>query len=99
MNSKEAFDKIFDKLTYDQQQELGNQVLRTVYQDLQRLEKLEKVIKILKEAVDEIELITCDEEDCYGEICLYQKINGSISIPLKTKEEYKLLKEVLENER
>jgi hypothetical protein len=98
MNSKEAFDKIFDKLTYDQQQELGEEVLRIVYQDLQRLEKLEKVIKILKEAVDEIELITCDEEDCYGEVGLYQKINGTISIPLKTKEEYILVKEILEND-
>lgn len=60
--------------------------------------KLKKVIKILKEAVDEIEIITCDEEDCYGELCLYQKINGSISIPLKTKEDYILVKEVKENE-
>ena len=59
---------------------------------------LKKVIKILKEAVDEIEIITCDEEDCYGEVGLYQKINGSISIPLKTKEEYILVKEVLESE-
>lgn len=61
--------------------------------------KLKKAIEILKEAVDEIEIITCDEEDCYGELCLYQKINGSISIPLKTKEEYILAKEVLSNER
>lgn len=99
MNGKEAFDKIFDKLTYDQQQELGDQVLRTVYQDLNRLENLEKVIEILKKAVDEIEIITCGEEDCYGEVSLYQKINGSISIPLKTKEEYILAKEVLSNER
>lgn len=98
MNGKEAFDKIFDKLTYDQQQELGEEVLRIVYQDLLRLEKLEKVIEILKEAVDEIEIINWDEEDCYGELCLYQKINGSISIPLKTKEEYILAKEILENE-
>lgn len=49
MNGKEAYDKIFDKLTYDQQQELGDQVLRTVYQDLKRLEKLEKEHNKLKE--------------------------------------------------
>lgn len=49
MNGKEAYDKIFDKLTYDQQQELGDQVLRIVYQDLQRLEKLEKENQELKE--------------------------------------------------
>lgn len=97
MNGKEAYDKIFDKLTYDQQQELGEEVLRIVYQDLKKIENLEKVIEILKKAVDEIQFITCDEEDCYGEICLYQKINGSISIPLKTKEEYELLKKVLGN--
>lgn len=70
----------------------------SILKDLDRLEKLEKAIDILKEAVDEIEIITCDEEDCYGELCLYQKINGSISIPLKTKEEYILAKEILENE-
>lgn len=61
--------------------------------------KLKKIIEVLKEAVDEIEFITCDEEDCYGEVGLYQKINGSISIPLKTKEEYILAKETLSNER
>lgn len=52
MNGKEAYDKIFDKLTYDQQQELGEQVLRTVYQDLNRLEKLEKENKVLREKVN-----------------------------------------------
>jgi DNA repair exonuclease SbcCD ATPase subunit len=60
--------------------------------------KLKKAIEILKEPVDSIEFITCDEEDCYGELCFYQKINGSISIPLKTKEEYILVKEILEND-
>ena len=49
MNGKEAYDKIFDKLTYDQQQELGEEVLRIVYQDLDRLEKLEKEHNKLKE--------------------------------------------------
>ena len=65
---------------------------------LKEIIKLKKFIEILKEAVDEIDFITCDEEDCYGEVGLYQKINESISIPLKTKEEYILVKEVLEND-
>lgn len=49
MNGKEAYDKIFDKLTYDQQQELGEEVFRIVYQDLDRLENLEKEHNKLKE--------------------------------------------------
>ena len=100
MNSKEAYDKIFDKLTYDQQQELGEEVLRIVYQDLNRLEKLEKenqelrnIIKILK---DKIELPLENDFDVVNkdDIHLYR---------LRTKclineKEYELLKEVLSNE-
>ena len=59
MKGKEAYDKIFDKLTYDQQQELGEEVLRTVYQDLNRLEKLEKENQELKNTILSLELDTC----------------------------------------
>lgn len=52
MNGKEAYDKIFDKLTYDQQQELGEEVFRIVYQDLDRLENLEKENQVLREKVN-----------------------------------------------
>lgn len=51
MKGKEAYDKIFDKLTYDQQQELGDQVLRIVYQDLKKLEKLEKENQGLRKSI------------------------------------------------
>ena len=93
MNGKEAYDKIFDKLTYDQQQELGEQVLRIVYQDLNRLENLEKAIEILNDKL---------------ELTLYHnKILNTYSIELMcfeehlgkyiTQEEYELLKELLGN--
>lgn len=62
MKGKEAYDKIFDKLTYDQQQELGEEVLRIVYQDLQRLEKLEKENEELKNTILSLELDTCIPE-------------------------------------
>ena len=85
MNGKEAYDKIFDKLTYDQQQELGEEVLRIVYQDLKKLEKLEKVIEILdREFIFKITDVT----NIVYIGCEYSK--GKL-----TKEEYKLLKEVL----
>lgn len=103
MNSKECLERLYDNLNCEVDSYYyyieAHKDKEKIEQDLDRLKKLENVIKILKETVDEIEFITCDEEDCYGEICLYQKINGSISIPLKTKEDYILAKEVFENER
>lgn len=104
-NKAEAYadlEKIVDYIAklQDENKELRNSIKswdETAGNLLKENRKLKKAIDILKEAVDEIEIITCDEKDCYGELCLYQKINGSISIPLKTKEEYILAKEVLEN--
>ena len=104
MNSKECLERLLKHLNINEAElitKYGYSALNdieTIKQDLDRLEKLEKAIEILKKPVDSIEFITCDEEDCYGEVGLYQKINGSISIPLKTKEEYILVKEIL-NER
>lgn len=95
MNGKEAYDKIFDKLTYDQQQELGDQVLRTVYQDLNRLEKLEKAIEILKEHffIDLIERVND------GKLAFVPKtpIENQPTFSRLTQEQYKLLKELLGN--
>lgn len=87
MKGKEAYDKIFDKLTYDQQQELGDQVLRTVYQDLLRLEKLKKVIEILKRNYLAI------EKNRNSDTGYIVSIESDI-----TQQEYELLKEVLQGE-
>ena len=115
MNGKEAYDKIFDKLTYDQQQELGEEVLRIVYQDLNRLEKLEKEHNKLKERYKhraETSNDLCKAVKQYekafeilkekNEIVLHYfpapmiSINGVYSYI--NKQEYELLKEVLEND-
>ena len=95
MNGKEAYDKIFDKLTYDQQQELGEEVLRIVYQDLNRLENLEKAIEIFKEHffIDLIERVND------GKLAFVPKtpIENQPTFSRLTQEQYKLLKELLGN--
>ena len=102
MTNKEALKKV--KLLYEKKYKenpsldiLGfDMCYRTIKKDLERLEKLEKVIEILKRiCLFEFEEETTYEQDewddCYV-IYITQFNNGF------NKEEYELLKEVLEND-
>ena len=62
-----------------------------IFQDLERLEKLEKAIKLLKDRVKMLETHHEPKSHCY-----YLYIGGRIVF--LSREEYELLKEVLEND-
>ena len=104
MSSKEALERLSEcangekKLLFSQCLELEN----IIKKDLNRLEKLEKVIDFINEAFV-IELNDDEEDDTYT-ICLleYDEYLEEVAISGVTKyvdkEQYDLLKEVLENE-
>ena len=88
MTSKECLKRI-DERNYLTQRE-HNEFLGVVKQDLDRLEKLEKTIELLKARI-KIETYHEPKSRYY-----YLYIGGRIV--LLSREEYELLKEVLENE-
>ena len=89
MRSKECLKRI-DERNYLTQRE-HNEFLGVVKQDLDRLEKLEKTIELLKARVKMLETHHEPRSRYY-----HLFIGGRVV--LLTKEEYELLKEVLENE-
>ena len=89
MTSKECLKRI-DERNYLTQRE-RKEFLSVVKQDLDRLEKLEKTIELLKARVKMLETHHEPRSRYY-----YLYIGGRIV--LLSREEYELLKEVLENE-
>lgn len=89
MTSKECLKRI-DERNYLTQRE-HNEFLGVVKQDLDRLEKLEKTIELLKARVKMLETHHEPRSRYY-----HLFIGGRVV--LLSREEYELLKEVLENE-
>ena len=89
MTSKECLKRI-DERNYLTQRE-RKEFLKVVRQDLSRLKKLEKTIELLKARVKMLETYHEPKSRYY-----YLYIGGRIV--LLSREEYELLKEVLENE-
>ena len=90
MTSKECLKRI-DERNYLTQRE-HNEFLGVVKQDLDRLEKLEKTIELLKARVKMLETHHEPRSRYY-----HLFIGGRVV--LLSREEYELLKEVLENDR
>ena len=90
MTSKECLKRI-DERNYLTQRE-RKEFLKVVRQDLSRLKKLEKTIELLKARVKMLETYHEPKSRYY-----YLYIGGRIV--LLSREEYELLKEVLENDR
>lgn len=89
MTSKECLKRI-DERNYLTQKE-RKEFLKVVRQDLSRLEKLEKTIELLKARVKMLETYHEPRSRYY-----HLFIGGRVV--LLSREEYELLKEVLENE-
>ena len=89
MTSKECLKRI-DERNYLTQRE-RKEFLKVVRQDLSRLKKLEKTIELLKARVKMLETYHEPKSRYY-----YLYIGGRVV--LLSREEYKLLKEVLEND-
>lgn len=93
MTSKEALEKVIEDISlewgYEGIEDELREKLKPLYEDLNRLEKLEKTIELLKARVKM--LVTYHEPKSRY---YYLYIGGRIV--LLSREEYKLLKEVLE---
>lgn len=90
MTSKECLKRI-DERNYLTQRE-RKEFLKVVRQDLSRLKKLEKTIELLKARVKMLETYHEPKSRDY-----YLYIGGRVV--LLSREEYELLKEVLENDK
>ena len=107
MTSKEALEELYKEREYLLGEKVNNKTknwhndithydninhcLLTIKQDLDRLEKLEKTIELLKVRVKMLETYHKPKSRCY-----YLYIGGRIVF--LSREEYDLLKEVLEDE-
>ena len=102
MNSKEALEHICKNCDHECCPYIHYDKSHCVYygvisQDLDRLEKLEKVIDILKEGLNRVFIFKFGENIDNGGYISITKIDcNNITIVNIRKEEYELLKEVLE---
>ena len=69
--------------------------LKIINQDLDRLEKLQKVIEIAKHRCINFQVVMGSSYELYVDFCKVGEV-GENAIP--TREEYELVKEVLDNE-